>query len=319
MNDLERRIKAKIPGEDTGIEVRHTMCDMCTPGPQCGIDVYIKDGVIIKIEGTKGYPGSNGKLCTKGASNRQYVYRKDRLPYPMKRVGERGSRKFERISWDEALSYSADRFMELREKYGPESVAWMTGYSKWLRPWLHRLTHSFGSLNFITESSACHRAEVMSYKSIFGKFMLADLFRAKNVICWGSNPFVNVYLRGKGIYALLERGGKVVCIDPRMTQTAQKDAAVYLRPKMGTDGILANAMANEIIRRDAVDKEFIEKYVHGYDEYKSMVSRYSLEMAEELCGTPKEDVLKVVDIFLEDKRGLIIPGNGLTHHINGFQ
>ena len=104
MTELERLLKAKIPCPETGIEIRHTICDICTPGPQCGIDAYIKDGKVIKIEGTDGFPTNNGVLCTKGAANRQYIYREDRLKTPMKRVGKRGEGKFEPISWDvEAL------------------------------------------------------------------------------------------------------------------------------------------------------------------------------------------------------------------------
>ena len=77
MTELERLIQAKIPGPETGIEVRHGICDICAPGAHCGLDAYVKDGRIIKIEGTEGFPGSNGKLCTKGAANREYIYRED--------------------------------------------------------------------------------------------------------------------------------------------------------------------------------------------------------------------------------------------------
>ena len=84
MSEQQSAIKAKIPGAQTGISVKQSLCDICTPGPQCGLDVYVKDGKIIKVEGTAGYPGSNGKLCTKGASTRQYVYRQDRLQVMLK-------------------------------------------------------------------------------------------------------------------------------------------------------------------------------------------------------------------------------------------
>ena len=82
MTKQEQMIKAKLAGSETGIEIRHSVCDICTPGPQCGLNVYVKDGVAVKVEGTPGFPGSNGKLCTKGAANRQYVYRKDRNRLP---------------------------------------------------------------------------------------------------------------------------------------------------------------------------------------------------------------------------------------------
>lgn len=319
MTEKERRIKAKIPGEETGIEIKRTMCDICTPGPHCGIDAYVKDGVVIKVEGTKGFPGSNGRLCTKGAASRQYIYREDRLKNPMKRVGKRGDGAFEEISWDEALDITARRLLALKEKYGAESVAWLTGYSKWYRPWLHRLAHSFGSLNYVSESSACHVAEVMSFKSLFGQFMIPDMRHVKTVFCWGSNAFANAFLRGSGLFGLKERGGTIVSIDPRITHTAQKVSDLYLRPKIGTDGVLANAMARRIIELGGADEAFIQRYVYGYEAYREMVFHYSMEDAARITGVPENDIERAVELFLAEKETAIMPGNGLTHRINGFQ
>ena len=71
--------KGKIPGAESGIEIRHSVCDICTPGMHCGLDVYVKDGKVIKVEGTPDHPQNKGKLCTKGLGNRQYLYREDRI------------------------------------------------------------------------------------------------------------------------------------------------------------------------------------------------------------------------------------------------
>ena len=89
MTELERKIRSKIPGEDTGIAIRPTMCDICSPGMHCGINAYVKDGTVIKIEGMDGHPVNDGRLCPKGLSNRQYIYRKDRIMTPLRRVGPR--------------------------------------------------------------------------------------------------------------------------------------------------------------------------------------------------------------------------------------
>lgn len=118
MTELERKIKAKVPGPDTGIEVRHTICDICSPGMHCGINAYIKDGKVIKIEGIDGHPSNDGRLCTKGLSNRQYIYREDRILTPLKRVGKRGEGKFEPITWDEAYAEIAKGLNAAKAKYG---------------------------------------------------------------------------------------------------------------------------------------------------------------------------------------------------------
>ena len=104
MTELERLLKAKIPGERTGIEIRHSLCAICSPGHHCGLDCYVKDGVILKVEGTPDHPYNRGKICSKGVNNRQYVYRADRIRTPLRRVGERGEGKFEPVSWEEAYT-----------------------------------------------------------------------------------------------------------------------------------------------------------------------------------------------------------------------
>jgi len=109
MTDLERRIKAKLPGEDTGIEIRRSMCDICSPGMHCGIAAYVKDGRVIKIEGLDGHPVNQGRLCTKGLSNRQFLYREDRILTPLRRIGKRGEGKFEPITWNEAYEEISDK------------------------------------------------------------------------------------------------------------------------------------------------------------------------------------------------------------------
>ena len=91
MKDVEKLLRGKIPGPETGIEVRKSICTICDPSALCGLDLYVKDGKIIKVEGSKDHPYSLGTLCPKGAANRQYIYNEDRLKAPLKRTGPRGS------------------------------------------------------------------------------------------------------------------------------------------------------------------------------------------------------------------------------------
>ena len=318
MTEQEKLICAKIPSEASGIEIKHTMCDICTPGMQCGVDAYVKDGKIIKIEGTKGFPSNDGKLCTKGAAGRQFVYRQDRIHSPMRRRGARGSDDFEPISWDEALGEIARRFNGIKRQYGPEAAVFMCGYPKWFRPFLQRLAFSFGSPNYMTESSACNRGEVMSQRCVFGATTLGDIRNTKLLIAWGSNPFVNAFPGGQALRKLKERGGKIIVIDPRNTQTAQKLADIYLRPRLGTDGALAHAMARVIIENGWTDDGFIEKYVHGYDRYREYVMKFDLETAEKITGVPAADIYRVAELFAATDPALINPSNAITHRTNGF-
>ena len=122
MSTLEEKRRGKIPGEDTGIVTRNSFCDVCAPGPHCGVTCYVKDGKIVKVEGTDGHPTNHGLLCPKGQANRQYVYRKDRVLTPLRRTGARGEGKFQPITWDQAYEEIAARLGAVRERYGPSSV-----------------------------------------------------------------------------------------------------------------------------------------------------------------------------------------------------
>lgn len=316
----EDLLRAKIPCEETGIVIKRTMCDICTPGPQCGVDAYVKDGKIIKIEGTSGFPTNNGALCTKGASGRQYIYRPDRIKTPMKRVGARGENKFEPVSWEEALQIVADSMNDIKQKWGPESVAFMSGYPKWYRPWLHRLAYSFGSPNYLTESSSCHFSEVMSWKLTYGTEVRLDIMGNPDVLVgWGCNPLVSAYPMGRNYYKYKEQGGRVVIIDPRHTPTAVQCADLYIRPHLGTDGYLANTVARLIIENNWQDMDFIQKYVHGFEEYRDMVMKYTVEEAVRVTGVPEEEIRELARLIGTSKTALIQPSNGLTHHSNGLQ
>jgi len=124
----------KVATPESGIEIKKTVCDICNPNSHCGIDAYVKDGVVIKVEGTEENAHSGGTLCAKGAANRQYIYHEDRLLEPMVRTGERGSGEFRPISWDDALDYIGERFNGIKKEVGPESVGFFVGYPKWMRP-----------------------------------------------------------------------------------------------------------------------------------------------------------------------------------------
>ena len=317
--DVKELLRAKIPCEETGIEIRHSVCDICTPGPQCGLDVYVKDGKVIKVEGTKGFGPNNGSLCTKGAANRQYLYRKDRIQHPMKRVGPRGSDEFEPITWEEAFRLIAEGLNNVKEKYGADAVAFMTGYPKWYRPWLHRLAFSFGTENYMTESSTCHTAEVMSYLLAFGDEMNADMAGGPDLLVgWSANHMISKFPSGRSFFNYMEKGGRVVNIDTRVTPNQQK-ADIMITIKSGTDGYLANTIAAIMIKNDWIDKEFIDNYVHGFEEYKAMVSEYTVEECERITGVPAETINELARLIGEAKNPLIMPSNGLCHHINGLQ
>ena len=217
MDELERKLKAKIPGDDTGIEVRKSICAICDPQTQCGLDLYVRDGRIVKVEGSKENPHSGGTLCSKGSATRQYVYHEDRLRTPLKRVGPRGSGEFVPISWDEALEEVVANLQRLKAESGPESVVFFVGYPKQMRPFVQRLALQFGSPNFCTESSTCFTAMAMAFRLVYGQMAGPDVPNTRCLLVWSANPFYANTTGARGLLDAVDRGMKLIVVDPRRT------------------------------------------------------------------------------------------------------
>lgn len=320
MTELERKLKAKIPGPDTGIEVRRTICDICSPGMHCGINAYVKDGRVIKIEGLDGHPSNDGRLCTKGLQNRQYIYREDRLRTPLRRIGKRGEGRFEPITWEEAYAEIARGLNAAKEKYGPESVAFYAGYSKWYRQTLRRFAYAFGSPNYGAESSACYTAAFMAWKVAAGEQGGPDMENSDLFLGWAFNPFYSTYMAGRHAMALKEKGLKFLIVDTRRTPASEKLADLFLQPRTGTDGALAHAIANVLIQKGWIDRPYIEKYVYGFEEYAAYVAGFNEGNIEELTGVPYHQVEAAARLIHENPRMSCNESSApLCHHRNGLQ
>ncbi len=319
MNDLELRLKGKVPGPDTGIEVRKSVCAICDPGTQCGLDLYVKDGEIIKVAGTKEAPHSHGTLCSKGAAMRQYVYSPDRVMTPLRRTGARGSGEFVPISWDEALDEIAMRLNAIKDEFGAESVMFYSGYAKWARAYLMRFALDFGSPNYLTESSTCATAMIMAQQLTYGMPAAADLKNTECVIFWSHNPSATKGLNLASINARIEAGCKVVVVDPRVTDIAQR-ADVFLQIRPGTDGALALAFGNVIVGEGLYDKEFVESWTRGFDEYRRLVEGMSPEKAAGICGVSASDIRAAARLYATSKPACIhFSAAPVVHHTNGVQ
>ena len=314
-------LKAKIPCEETGITVKTGICGLC--GGSCLVDVYCRDGKVIKVEGNKTMPMSNGRVCVKGAALKQALYHPDRLLYPMKRVGERGEGKFERISWEEALQTIADKMTETKEIYGAKSTMIYVGHPKWFRPQITEFANGYGTPNIGTESSTCAYALMMACMSTFGKGVRmpqADLRRCKALCVWGVNSlYSNSVTAGGAFMNAVKRGVKLIVIDPRCTPTSEY-ADIHLRPVPGTDGALALGMARVIITEGLQNQEYIDKYTIGYEEYKNYVMEFTPEKVEEITGVPKEDMIAAARLMATEAPCPIqMSASPVVHNINGVQ
>ncbi len=313
----EGLFRARIAGAETGIEIRKSLCSVCTA--QCAIDAYVQDGRIVKVEGTHDNPVSRGVLCAKGAASRQWVYNGERIRTPLIRTGQRGSGAYEPISWDEALQRISSRLLEIKGESGAESVVFFTGYPKWLRPFFKRLAHSFGSPNYCTESSTCFLATVVANRLTYGCAAGAELKGTSCILNWSSNPSFSAAPQVTLFSDAMERGAKLIDVGPLLTPLAAR-ADVHLRLRPGTSGALALGMANVIISEDLYDREFVESWTLGFEAYKSYARGFSPAETERITGVPAEKIIKAARLYATSKPAAMTGSASVTvHHTNGVQ
>ncbi|MGI9418483.1 MAG: molybdopterin-dependent oxidoreductase, partial [Geminicoccaceae bacterium] len=245
-----------------GDRIAKTTCYMCAC--RCGIDVHIRDGKIRYIEGNRDHPVNKGVLCGKGSAGIMQHYSPARLDAPMKRVGPRGSGKFEKISWDEALGLATDWMGEVR-KTDPKRLAFFTG-----RDQSQSLTGlwamQFGTPNFAAHGGFCSvnmaAGGLYTFGGAFWEFGDPDWKHTKYFMLFGvaedhaSNP-IKI-----GIGKLKERGAKVVSVNPvRTGYNAVADEWVGIRP--GTDGLFVGALIHELFSNQKIDLDYLTRYTNS--------------------------------------------------------
>ena len=297
-----------------------TICRMCLMG--CGIIAHVEDGCITRIEGNPDFPINKGGLCPKGLSATQLVYDPKRLQHPLKRMGERGEGKWERISWKEALSITAERVNKIKEREGAQAIAFFKGqapaWDNMFDLWT-RLGMCFGSPNLATPANVCFFPRRTTYVTV-GDYAESD-FDSNNgiIILWGYNAATSSLPAScRRIFDARERGAKIVVIDPVFTQMASK-ADLYLRIRPGTDLALALGMANIMIQEDLYDKDFIEKWTVGFGQLREHVTAYPPDRVAEITGVPVDRIYKLARMYGKIKPGLIAIGNGVEQSTNSIQ
>ena len=209
----------------------------------CPTEVFVRDGKIVYHKGNPESPNDIGSRCAKGMASSHLTVDPDRLKYPMKRTGPKGSGEFERISWDEAFTIIADKLTEIKEKHGPEAVVWTCHHDPNTVFARHLLGDLYGTPNCYTHTSGCEQDRRLACLTLFGHvFPMHDFAHSKYVILWG----MNMLGANQGLFesrALLEakkKGCKLVVVDPVFTETAQKaDEWIPIQP--GGDSAMAMA------------------------------------------------------------------------------
>ena len=291
-------------------------------GGACLLKVHVKGGVITKIETDDGQEPQY-RACAKGRAQRQRVYAPDRLIYPMKRVGQRGSGEFERISWDEALDTVASKIKRVRETYGPSAILYI--FSQADMGWLHnarlvdRLLIRAGGYSGIwgTASNEGQWFASMATYGIAGTDSTRDsLLNSRLIIMWGWNP---VYSKGYGepcLYLIKAReaGARIIYVDPRYTDSAAAFADQWIPIIPNTDAAVLIAMAYVIITENLHDQSFLDKHTIGFDKFKDYVLGKedgvpkSPVWAGNITGVPAATIVSLAREYATNRPAALIGG-----------
>ena len=297
-----------------GEKVVKSHCYIC--GGLCGITVYVKDGIITRITGLPGDPKSGGLVCPKGAYAWHLTYSPYRLKAPLIREGER----FRKATWEEAL----DKVVELMKSVEPGKVAWLRGndWNNWLT---EAVMKAYGAVQ-TTHRPMCDNAiRVANEHNLNDKRPWIDYRESDYIMLWGVNEVATSYGRRKVKFLrdALKRGAKLVVIDTRRSETAEL-AHEWIAPKPGTDAAIAMAMCYVIVKNELYDKEFVENWTYGFEDFKKRllgeedgVPR-TPEWAEKISGVPAATIERLALEFAYAKRPAAMVWAGIAQTPNGF-
>ena len=298
-------------------ETKLAVCGLCSQA--CLIDATIENDRILSVMKAQGHPHVKGAMCVKGAALKQFVHHPDRLTQPLKRVGPKGSRSsFVPVSWDEAIDAIAQRLLQTRAESGAKASVFFAGHPKWFRRVLGDLAAAYGSPNYGSESSCCNRAHGMAWNLVYGCNLRPDPLYCKTFLIWSSNPAYSRDGSLAQLRAVQKRGGKVIVVDPRVSPTAAA-ADIHLQIYPGTDGALALSLAHVLISEGLYDREFVEKYCVGFEEYKSYAAQFPPEKAAAICGVSAEKIVQTAREIAPGALSILISSCSIVHCVNGVQ
>ena len=286
----------------------------------CSLLTTVQDGVAIKVQGNPNHPLTDGVLCTKVSRYTERTYHPDRVLHPMKRVGPKGSGQFQQVSWDAALSDIATRLNAIADKHPerilPYSYAGTMGMVQG-ESIAMRFFNLLGAakLDRTICSSAGGEALAQTFGSKVG-MKVQHFAESKLILIWGSNVITSSVHFWRIAQEAKRHGAKLVCIDPRRTETADK-CDVHLALNPGTDAALALALMHELITHDWLDHDYIQNHTVGFEALRERALQWPPERAGEVCGLKAEDIRQLAHDYAHTKPAAIRLNYGVQRSRGG--
>lgn len=289
----------------------------------CAMLVTVADGRAVDVRGDPDHPYTRGGLCVKVNNYVDRVYDSGRVLYPLRRTGPKGSGRFERITWDDALDEIATRFRAATDEHGPETIMPVSYLgTQGILNGLNVGDPFFATLGAtISERTYCDSGSCTAYAMTVGATAGVDpesLVNSRFILVWACNiQSTNLHL-WPYIAEARRRGAKVVVVDPVRTRTAAAaDQHIALRP--GTDGALAMAMMNVIISEGLTDQEYVAAHTVGFDELAERVASHTPEWAAAETGVPADVIRTLAREYAADQPSVIRIGVAVERHAGGGQ
>ncbi|MDZ4245923.1 MAG: molybdopterin-dependent oxidoreductase, partial [Dehalococcoidia bacterium] len=296
------------------VEIKKAICNWCKG--ECGVLVHVKDGRLIKATEDpdfpeKVWPRTSG--CSRLRAVREWFYHPDRVNYPLKRAGERGSGKWQQISWEQALDEVADGLKKVIAQYGPEALSFTMGTAyKQENPLMTRFFALLNNpLNFASATNVCFWPRSMVANAIVGMFPNFSIRPSTKCIVWlGAEPLVSRPGPALAMRQALKNGAKLIVMDPRRTMSASM-AHVWIQLRPGTDAAVLMGMVNVIIEEKLYDAEFVEKWCYGFEQLKERAKEYPPEVVEKISDVPADQIREAARVYAANRPGAMLEGMGI--------
>lgn len=298
-------------------EEKVTFCRICEA--MCGLIATVEDGQLVGLRADKENPISKGFACTKGIGMHQVVNDPDRVTVPLRRVG--GPGEFEETTWDAALADIANRLSRSRREHGNDSIAITMGnplgFSYSAMFWAKGFQATMGTPWFYGLNSEDAASRIAASKILYGQcaqMPIPDYRRTDVLVMIGSNPwvskgslFVDPRIR-EHMTGVVDRGGRVIIVDPRRTETAKTFEHIAIRA--GTDAWFLLSVLNVIVTRGLHDHAFVQKWTTGFDRWRRILEDFGPEATEHITGVPAASVIDLAEAIGKARAAVVYGRTG---------
>ncbi len=289
----------------------------------CSMIFEVEDGKLTGVHGNKDHPMTRGGLCVKLDDYEKRHYHPDRILHPLRRTGPKGSKQFERISWDEALNEVVSRWKEIIDEYGTQAIVPYSYLGH--QGLIHGLNGGDAFFNklgaTVCERTFCGEGSATAWVLTNGPTSGVDpesFVHAKYIILWGCNSVSTNLHAWRFVKDARKRGAKLVVIDPYRSRTAkQADWHIAVRP--GTDGALAMAMIHTIIEEGLIDQDYVDNYTVGFKELAERAKTRTPEWAAEITGVRVDDIRTLAREYARTNPAAIRIGVAVERNWGGGQ